>query len=47
VLKSFDDAGAVVFSKDAQTSAAANALVRSEIKRWGEVIRANRIEVSQ
>jgi tripartite-type tricarboxylate transporter receptor subunit TctC len=46
IRKTFDDTSMSIFSKDVQTPEGATALLRNEIKRWGEVIRANRIEAS-
>jgi len=39
----FEKAGMVTYPPDQQTSAAASALLKSEIKLWGDVIRANHI----
>jgi hypothetical protein len=36
-----------VFAADQQTPDAANAKLRAEIKRWGEVIRDNNVEPVQ
>jgi tripartite-type tricarboxylate transporter receptor subunit TctC len=47
VLKSYRDNGMSVFPADQQTPDAATALWLSETKRWGEVIRANNITVTQ
>ena len=47
VRKSFEDTGSSVYSKHEQTPEATATLLRSEIKRWGEVIRANKITLSQ
>jgi tripartite-type tricarboxylate transporter receptor subunit TctC len=43
VLKSFADSGMSTFPNDERAPEAATAKLRSEIKRWGEVIRANNI----
>jgi tripartite-type tricarboxylate transporter receptor subunit TctC len=43
VKKSFDDGGMELFPADQQTPEAAAALLKREIKLWGEVIRANNI----
>jgi tripartite-type tricarboxylate transporter receptor subunit TctC len=45
VRKRFEEAGSYVFPKEEQTPEAANTMLSSEIKRWGEVIRANKIEL--
>ncbi len=47
VLKSFDDTGMTVFAVADRTPDAASAKLRSEIKRWAEVIKAAKIEVTQ
>jgi tripartite-type tricarboxylate transporter receptor subunit TctC len=44
VRKTFDEGGMDVFPSDQQTPEAASALLGSEIKLWGEVIRANNIQ---
>jgi tripartite-type tricarboxylate transporter receptor subunit TctC len=44
VRKTFDDSDMSIFSKEVQTPDGATAMLRNEIKRWGEVIRANKIE---
>lgn len=43
VRKTFDEGGMDLFAPDQQTPQAAAALLRSEIKLWGAVIRANNI----
>jgi tripartite-type tricarboxylate transporter receptor subunit TctC len=43
VKKTFDDGGMDLFPAEQQTPEAAAALLKSEIKLWGEVIRANNI----
>jgi tripartite-type tricarboxylate transporter receptor subunit TctC len=43
VKKIFDEGGMDLFSSEQQTPEAAAALLKSEIKLWGEVIRANNI----
>ena len=43
VRKTFDEGGMDLFPPDQQTPQAASALLRSEIKLWGDVIRANNI----
>src|SRR5262249_13031594 len=47
IAKSFEDTGMGLFAPDRRTPAAANALLLSEIKRWGNVIRANKLDASQ
>jgi tripartite-type tricarboxylate transporter receptor subunit TctC len=47
VIKSFAQTEFSVFPEDEQTPAAADRLLRSEIARWGEIIRANNIEPVQ
>lgn len=44
VAKAWADQGVLVFPKEQQTPEAAVALVASETKRWGDVIRENKIE---
>jgi tripartite-type tricarboxylate transporter receptor subunit TctC len=46
VLQNFADAGMSAFPKDERTPETATAKLRDEIKRWGEVIRANNIAAS-
>jgi tripartite-type tricarboxylate transporter receptor subunit TctC len=43
VRKTFDEGGMDLFAPDQQTPQAAAALLRSEIKLWGDVIRTNNI----
>jgi tripartite-type tricarboxylate transporter receptor subunit TctC len=43
VRKTFDEGGMDVFPADQQTPEAAGALLKRELKLWGEVIRANNI----
>jgi tripartite-type tricarboxylate transporter receptor subunit TctC len=43
VRKTFDDGGMDLFPPDKETPEAAAALLKSEVKRWGDVIRANNI----
>src|SRR5205807_4417321 len=43
VRKTFADGGMEVFAPEEQTPEAARALLKREIKLWGEVIRANKI----
>jgi tripartite-type tricarboxylate transporter receptor subunit TctC len=47
VLKSFSDTGMSAFPKAEQTAEFATLKLRSEIKRWGDVIRSNKIEQAQ
>ena len=47
VLKSFGDAGMSAFPKDEQGPEATTAKLRNEIKRWGDVIRSNKIDAAQ
>jgi tripartite-type tricarboxylate transporter receptor subunit TctC len=44
LLKSWDDTGVLGYANEYHTLVGAKALFRSEIERWGEVIRANKIE---
>jgi tripartite-type tricarboxylate transporter receptor subunit TctC len=43
VRKTFDEGGMELFPPDQQTPEAASALLKRELKLWGEVIRANNI----
>jgi tripartite-type tricarboxylate transporter receptor subunit TctC len=43
VQKTFDEAGMDIFPPDEHTPEAAAALLKREIKLWGDVIRANHI----
>ena len=45
VRKTFDDGGMDLFPPEQQTPEAASALLKSELKLWGDVIRANNISV--
>jgi len=47
ISKAFADSGATRITPEQQTPEALAALLHSEIKRWGEVIRAGKIEVTQ
>jgi tripartite-type tricarboxylate transporter receptor subunit TctC len=47
VLKLWDETGVAPYAKDQQTVAAAKALLASEIKRWGQVVKDNNIQLSQ
>jgi len=44
LLRSWADTGVTPYPKDQQTTAAARKLLHSEIARWGEVVRDNKIE---
>jgi tripartite-type tricarboxylate transporter receptor subunit TctC len=44
VRKAFDDNGMVAYPADQQSPEFATATLKSEIKRWGDVIRANNIQ---
>ena len=43
VRKTFEEGGMDLFPPDQQTPEAASALLKSELKLWGDVIRANNI----
>jgi tripartite-type tricarboxylate transporter receptor subunit TctC len=43
VRKAFEEGGMDLFPPDQQTPEAASALLKSELKLWGDVIRANNI----
>ncbi|MBX9824761.1 MAG: tripartite tricarboxylate transporter substrate binding protein BugD [Xanthobacteraceae bacterium] len=45
VKKSFDDGGMEIYPGDRLTPEAANALLKSELKLWGDLIKANNITV--
>jgi tripartite-type tricarboxylate transporter receptor subunit TctC len=45
VVKTFDDNGLKPYPAEEQTPEKTTALLKSEIARWGDVIRANKIEV--
>jgi tripartite-type tricarboxylate transporter receptor subunit TctC len=47
IIKTWDAEGFFIYPKEMRTPAAANALLRSEIVRWGEVIRDNNIHLDQ
>jgi tripartite-type tricarboxylate transporter receptor subunit TctC len=47
VQKQYANVGSTVYPKVDQTPEAATALFRNEIKHWGGIIRANKIELSQ
>jgi len=46
-LKAFAVTGMTAFPKNEQPPEVATAKMRSEIKRWGDVSRANKIEAAQ
>jgi tripartite-type tricarboxylate transporter receptor subunit TctC len=45
VVKTFADGGMELYPTDQWTTAAAGAMLKSEVKRWGDVVRANNITV--
>ena len=47
VLKMWADTGVEAFPKDMRTPAAGEKFLKSEIARWGKVIRDNNIHVNQ
>ncbi len=47
VIKAYAGGGMVPFPADQQSPEAASAYLKSEIKRWGDVVRANNIAVEQ
>ena len=47
VVKSWTATGVLPYAKDERSLAATHALFKSEIERWGEVIRANHIQAPQ
>ena len=47
LLKTWDTEGFFAFTKTRRTVAAASAMLKSEIVRWGQVIRDNNIHVDQ
>jgi tripartite-type tricarboxylate transporter receptor subunit TctC len=47
IVKLWTDAGTQVYPKEQRTPQHAKAVLTSEIKRWGEVIRENKIEAPQ
>jgi tripartite-type tricarboxylate transporter receptor subunit TctC len=47
IIKNWDAEGFFVYPKEMRTPAAANALLKSEIVRWGQVIRDNNIHVDE
>jgi tripartite-type tricarboxylate transporter receptor subunit TctC len=47
IIKTWPDQGFATFPKDQRTPAAASAMMKSEIERWGQVIRDNNIQATQ
>lgn len=47
IIKTWDDEGFFIYPKEQRTVAFANATLKSEIERWGQVIRDNNIHVDQ
>ena len=47
IIKIWDSEGFFIYPEQMRTPAAANALLKSEIERWGQVIRDNDIHVDQ
>ncbi|HEY6755477.1 MAG TPA: tripartite tricarboxylate transporter substrate-binding protein [Pseudolabrys sp.] len=47
IIKTWDDQGFAPFPKDQRSTAAASAMMKSEIERWGQVIHDNNIQVTQ
>jgi tripartite-type tricarboxylate transporter receptor subunit TctC len=47
IVKSWTDTGVAPYPKDQRTTAAARAMLKSEITRWGQVIRDNNIQGPQ
>ena len=47
IIKTWDSEGFFIYPKEMRTPAAANALLKSEIVRWGQVIRDNNIHIDQ
>jgi tripartite-type tricarboxylate transporter receptor subunit TctC len=47
IIKTWDTEGFFIYPREMRTPAAANALLKSEIGRWGQVIRDNNIHVDQ
>ena len=44
IVKSWADTGVAPYPKDQRSPAAARALLKSEIARWGQVVRDNNIQ---
>jgi tripartite-type tricarboxylate transporter receptor subunit TctC len=47
LIKTFAEGGIVEYPSDRETPEAAAALLKSEIKLWGDVVRANHIAAAQ
>jgi tripartite-type tricarboxylate transporter receptor subunit TctC len=47
VVKLFTESGMDLYPADQWTPTAASAMLKSEIKRWGDVVRANHIQMAQ
>jgi tripartite-type tricarboxylate transporter receptor subunit TctC len=47
IVKTWADQGFAAFPKDQRSSEAANAMMKSEVERWGQVIRDNNIQATQ
>lgn len=47
ILKSWEETGVAPYPKEQQTVAAAKAMLKSEIARWGQVVKDNNIQLSQ
>ena len=47
IIKTWDTEGFFIYPKEQRTAAFANSLLKSEITRWGQVIRDNNIHVDQ
>jgi len=44
LIKSWAETGVTPYAKDKRTPAAGRAMLKSEIARWGQVVRDNKIE---
>jgi putative tricarboxylic transport membrane protein len=44
ILQAWNESGIAPYPQDQRSPAAARALMRSEIARWGEVVRDNNIQ---
>ena len=47
IIKTWDTEGFFIYPKEQRTATFANSLLKSEIERWGQVIRDNNIHVDQ
>ena len=47
IVKSWTDSGVTPYPKDQRSPQAAQALLRAEIARWGQVVRDNNIEAAE